>query len=858
MDTPRMNEAKASSLKGRDRPLAMCVAGSRQAAAWRPTPMTIDAIWKRIETPLRTDETYEQYQLMTRDEREAVKDKGAFVAGTLKGTRRKRDEVLSRSMATMDYDKLVLSFFADYEVSHRFYTIVYTTHSHRRDAPRARLLIPLTRDVTPEEYNAIVRFLAQEIGMEMIDKCSFKINQPMFWPTCSSDGDYYAKVYDGDWLDPDEYLAAHHDWKDYSKLPTAPDEKAEMKRERKMLEDPTVKQGIVGAVCRTYTPQDGIAKFLSHLYAPSAVEDRYDYIPGEGSSGVVIYEGKFIYSHHATDPAGGKLLNIFDLVRIHLFGNDDEKDSFIKACRMFENDELVKETLDAEKVAEAQKEFEEAAASGEDPIPFGRYELEPFPVDALPADIADYVSEVSESTQTPVDMAGSAAIAMISVCIQGKYVIRGKPDWIEQLNTFFDIIASPSERKSAVLHAIVRPHDNYEVQYNTRCASRVEASKMRRRILEKRQRALEDKIAKGGDVPGELDQIAQEIANFEEEKPLQLYVDDITTEKLVSVMAGNRGRAALVSSEGGIFDTLAGIYTRNVNIDVMLKGYSGDTIRVDRIGRESESIMNPTLTILLMTQPKVIADVLGNHTFRGRGLTARFLYCLPESAVGSRKFQSASVSEETYLRYEQKMVNMLEDEYPRKPEVITLSPEASQLLTDFAEELEPKMKGEYAEIADWAGKLVGNTLRIAGLLCRAGVYRAPEFLNKNEPLVVSGQTMANAIRLGRYFLSHALAVYDVMPESIMHRDATRILQMIRDRSLTEFDRRMAMRFCRAFKTVAEIQPVLDFLDDYGYIIRLPDKGPTGGRPPLPKYVVHPKALSYLSERENTPMGKRNP
>ena len=256
--------------------------------------------------------------------------------------------------------------------------------------------------------------------------------------------------------------------------------------------------------------------------------------------------------------------------------------------------------------------------------------------------------------------------------------------------------------------------------------------------------------------------------------------------------------------------------------------------------------MNPTLTVLLMTQPKVISDVLGNKTFRGRGLTARFLYCLPISSVGNRKFQSRTVPPQVYARYEQKMVNLLEDEYPNKPELIRLSPDAVNFLTAFAEELEPKIRVEYAEIADWVGKLVGNTLRIAGLLCRASVYRSPEFLTENEPLVVSGETMANAIQLGRYFLSHAQAVYDVIPESNMNRQANRILHMIAERHLTEFDRREAMRYCRVFKTVAEIQPVLDFLDDYGYIIRLPDRNPTGGRPSLPKYVVNPSYLSQLS------------
>ena len=161
---------------------------------------------------------------------------------------------------------------------------------------------------------------------------------------------------------------------------------------------------------------------------------------------------------------------------------------------------------------------------------------------------------------------------------------------------------------------------------------------------------LEDQASKGKADADEVRRIAEEIAGYKEMKPMKLYVDDITTEKLTSVLAGNDGRAAILSTEGGIFDTLAGAYSKTVNIDVMLKGYSGDSIRVDRIGRNSESIMNPALTVLLMVQPSVLSGLMQNGTFRGRGLTARFLYCIPASFVGKRRYRSEPVPDEVYRR----------------------------------------------------------------------------------------------------------------------------------------------------------------------------------------------------------------
>ncbi len=820
---------------------------SCHAMYWRNSTVTWEELCQKLKVTLYTSETPEEYAAMSRDDRQKIKDHGGFVGGYLSGGIRRKQNVKCRSMLVLDGDYIDDGFIKRFLKRCRCAAFLYTTHSHTSDHPRVRIIIPLSEDVTLDVFVAISRYFAADWNIELFDPCSFKVNQLMYWPTTPKGGEFIGEAVEGPFLDVGEFLAEHPGWEDFSKLPVSSREKEVRRSEGKKLQDPLEKDGIVGAFCRSYGIEEAIEKFLSDVYAHSAVDGRYDYIPGEGKAGVVIYDHLFAHSFHATDPAGGRSLNAFDLVRMHRFKDMDEKDSYLAMCAFAENDPLVKETLEKEKAEQARLDFEEIRTGWTDPIPFGRYEVEPFPVDALPAGIADYVRAVAESTQTPVDMAGTAALALIATCIQGKYVIQGKDDWIEPLNIYANVIASPSERKSAVLHAMEKPLDAYEIRYNMEHAASVEANKMQRRILLQQRKAVEDKVTKGTAKEGELEKIAQDIAAFVEVKPLHLYVDDITTEKLVSVMAENRGRAALISSEGGIFDTLSGRYTKTVNIDVMLKGYSGDTIRVDRVGRESETVMNPMLTVFLMAQQKVISEVLGNAVFRGRGLTARFLYSMPTSTVGRRSFMSRPAPAAVSMYYEQIMTNMLKEEISAVPRVITLTEEARLILKGFADEIEPKIMKEYAEISDWVGKLVGNTLRIAGLLCRAGVYNMEDFLPSNEQLVVGGDTMAKAVKLGRYFLSHALAVYDVVPEELMYKNAERILLMIREKNLEEFDRRTAMRNCRAFKTVQEIQPVLDFLDSYGYIAQQPDRKNTGGRPPLPKYSVNPAVLSDSSD-----------
>ena len=476
----------------------------------------------------------------------------------------------------------------------------------------------------------------------------------------------------------------------------------------------------------------------------------------------------------------------------------------------------------------------------EQPIPFAKHTLPTFPVEAFPPAIRDYVLAVAETTQTPVDMAATAALAVLALCQQGKYRIKGKDDWIEPLNLFTVIVAEPSERKSAVISHMTGAVQRFEAEYNKQHSGAVERSRMEKRILEKQQRNLEEMVIKGKAQIEDLQDVAMQLANFREVMPMRLYVDDVTTEKLASVLAENNGTAAVVSAEGGIFDMLAGIYTKNVNIDVFLKAHSGDDIRVDRIGRSSESIFNPALTVLLAVQPSVLSGMMSNGVFRGRGLTARFMYCIPQSKVGNRKYRTQPIPDEVSRCYEVLIRNLLNEETRKTPELIHLSPEADKLLEDFACEVESKLKTEYADVPDWAGKLVGAVLRISGLLCRAANATCMDFLDIPDSMIVSEEEMAGAIAIGRYFTEHSRAAYSLMGADDLVKQSQYTLDAIMKNGLLELTRRDIMRICRSFKKAEQVQPVLNHLADLGYVALKETEQTFGkGRPANPTYLVNP-------------------
>ena len=478
------------------------------------------------------------------------------------------------------------------------------------------------------------------------------------------------------------------------------------------------------------------------------------------------------------------------------------------------------------------------------PIPFDEIDLPAFPVDALPAEIADYVNAVAESTQTPPDMAATAALAVIALAVQGKYKVRGKEDWVEPVNLYAVNVAEPAERKSAVISLMTRFMSEYEAEYNKQLSAKLEVNQMAKRVLERKKAAIIEKVSKGTADGKELQEVGEEIANFVELHPLRLYTDDVTTEKLTSILADSGGVAGLVSAEGGIFDLLAGIYSKNVNIDVFLKAHAGDSLRVDRVGRSSETIQHPALTVLLAVQPSVLSGMMQNSTFRGRGLTARFLYCMPTSKVGARKYRSEAIPPQVTAIYEMVIRDLLEEEAGEHPQIIPLSPEADRLLEDFANELEPKLREEYSDISDWAGKLVGAVLRISGLLCRASVMVSNPFETDSNDLEVSRETMENAIRIGRYYLEHARAAYSLMGADPVVKQCKYVLSAIGKYGMTEVNRRDVMRICRSFKTAEEVQPVLNRLSEYGYLAVKDDANySTGGRPGNPTYLVNPAVLA---------------
>jgi len=305
--------------------MRIAVGNSRMDKKWKNREMTWEEFKEKCSQTIRTTETVAEYRKMSKPAQDAVKDVGGFVGGALKEGKRKNGSVDGRSLLTMDLDHATPNIWDEVTMFFDFKCLMYSTHKHTPEAPRVRLIIPLSREVSAEEYAPISRMVAKDIGIEMVDDTCHEAARLMYWPSTSSDGEFLFESQDGLMLNPDAILARYKDWHDTSSWPMSSRQSEIVRRTIAKQSDPLEKEGIIGAFCRTYSIQAAIDAFLPGVYKPSVMEGRYDYIPADSSAGVVIYDDKFCYSHHATDPTCGHLLNAFDVVRVHRFGHLDDR-----------------------------------------------------------------------------------------------------------------------------------------------------------------------------------------------------------------------------------------------------------------------------------------------------------------------------------------------------------------------------------------------------------------------------------------------------------------------------------------------------------------------------------------------------
>jgi replicative DNA helicase len=503
------------------------------------------------------------------------------------------------------------------------------------------------------------------------------------------------------------------------------------------------------------------------------------------------------------------------------------------------------------------------------PVPFGAIgEVSAFPVEVLPGWLGEYVAGVATATQTPPDLAGMLALAVLATVAAGAVEVEPRSGWREPLCLFVAVGMDAGTRKSSVFSAMTRPVADFEREQAAAALPGITETAVLRRIAD--QAAATAEAAAGKAPAGKLEEArAEAIARAAEAASLVVpplprwLVDDATPEALAGLLA-TYGRIALLSPEGDVFDQMAGRYNQSSgpNLGVYLKGHAGDLLKVDRRGRPPEYLERPCLTIGLAVQPEVLRGLASRPGFGGRGLLARFLYSLPPSLVGHRQPGTPPVPLEVADRYALELqalaASLNAPAGEGGPAVLTLDAEAGELLLAFERDLEPRLaagSGDLDHLAGWAAKLAGATCRIAGLLHLAS------HLRDGWAQPINADTFAATARLAVYLIQHARAVFDLMGADPRVDDARWLLDWMTRTSRTQFSRRDAHQATPRgrFPKATDLEPALRLLEEHGYLRRLDPEPPRDlhgrGRPASPRFLVNPlPRATETSENSKTPAG----
>ncbi|MEO3922989.1 YfjI family protein [Micromonosporaceae bacterium B7E4] len=497
----------------------------------------------------------------------------------------------------------------------------------------------------------------------------------------------------------------------------------------------------------------------------------------------------------------------------------------------------------AEQAAERWEEPEPIEGEGEPPAPF--------PVAALPDALGAYVGSVAANKQVPVDLVALTCLTGLSTAALNRVWISGGEDWIEPVPLWTLAVLESGARKSPVMREISRPFYALERLERAEAERAGMGGEDRLAIATKQRDALILKASKveskteRDNISAELDALRKEIDEFTPAPPKRWLVDDTTAEALARVMAENDGYAGVLSAEGGLLETLAGRYSKGqVNFDVLLKAHDGEPIRVDRVTRDPLVIDQPALAMALAVQPDVLAKTAETPALKGRGFMGRFLFAVPEPTVGTRGVTAPPIPPDVRDGWD-RMIGRLAGMpvcQPDEPQpTIQLHRDAVEHHWDFRDHLEPRMhrlSGDLAFMADFVSKLPGKVLRIAALLHLAGGGRV------REPL--SLDTMAAAVEIGEWALTHAVQVYGGWRAPEEDHGAVRLLEWIRRTRPAEFVARDAQQALKGQTWVTctkDIKDAIVTLVEAGWLASV-ERHMADGKRRLREgiFVPHPRAL----------------
>jgi replicative DNA helicase len=501
---------------------------------------------------------------------------------------------------------------------------------------------------------------------------------------------------------------------------------------------------------------------------------------------------------------------------------------------------------------------------------------DPFPLHTLPTWAQAHAEATADQVQVPVDLTAMLIIGSLSAAATGNANVAISPNWREPVNLYLVTAMRSGSGKSAAEKLCCQWLRDWQNDRMAAIHDDWEFARRVARIAEKKVNEVEKSMSVGSKTEHDLRAATDDLESARAKIPdyPRLIADDATPEAVATLLAAYRERLAIMSTEADLFDmVLKGKTGQRANMNVYLKAWSGDSMIRDRkggseTGPEATTLNKPLMTVAITVQPSVLARVNGDDEMTSRGFAARFMFSLPEDLIGrrqqSRRFNAAKIATaDDYTSTATRLATHWASW--GTPVQINVADDAARILEQFLVETEPKLApGEDLELlGEWINKLHGSIARYAGLLHLAEDNGASTPLNAD--------TMRRAVDLGRYWMSHAIAVLGMVDDPREQSQA--ILTWAVEDSRTDFTLSDLQKHCRrpaiGLDKVGDYIPAIDQLIDHGWIRPVDNSvdwhGHVGKRSKgntSPKFTVWPGCIGrpqrarFQSQRAHGSRGSR--
>jgi len=380
----------------------------------------------------------------------------------------------------------------------------------------------------------------------------------------------------------------------------------------------------------------------------------------------------------------------------------------------------------------------------------------PIPTSALPPPLRAMVRSIADVYHLPEVMPTAIALAMVSAALGKGLQIASAQGRTTMGNLYFLISAGSGTGKSTILRILREPLDMIQVFLR-------EYPDNPEFTYPNPNRPTEDEggidgiegivglLPPPGSEAGPKSQ-CRGTSGAEESVP-RLICSEVTAQALIKLLAENNETILNATAEAGNLLDDASRMTSPLG-QLLLKGYSGDQVEIDRVSRKSVLLVEPCISVCWLCQPHRIEKFFSSERLMDDGLLARFHVAHSEAGMAALRKEDSAIPIAVSDSYGA-TINSLYMTYGRRSEdrvIVNATPEAREILRIYQNHCAERWRTHEGSLHSCISRWTEQAWKMT-LVLHAAIHGANAHLTE-----VDQQTAEQAVELQGWFADQQMRI----------------------------------------------------------------------------------------------------